>query len=567
MRKDHSVAIGATAVLVAIVSVVLIAVVGVHDYTPAPAPTPAGRELLSTTNLVSEGFFTGFSQTDDPATSLGGPWSVWNATAYMQEAPSNTIVKGPTYTPHALLGGSTVDSNGQLVAPAGQVYTLANGAAPSGRFFSFTVPFAGGPYDERSNLDQLYTNPYSGAPNFPNASCDAFCQGTNEWERTINVWVPASYTDGSAARILVLADGDESPGSPSSNWGANLSFVASSMEALVDAGRAQPCIIVSIFSGGMIETLLPPPIGTYTGELPLSKITLPGLPVLSVPLQSSTFAPEREDEYGAMSGKYASFVNDVVFPAITLNSEVLAYRPNIQISSNADDRATFGQSSGGAAAMIMGWSRPDLFRRVAGISMSLGVMRPSIAYPHGAWDLHSGLELIRNTAKKNLRVFHTVGEYDVGSYYMPIDVFMGCKETCPPGESPPEPLVPFDQLPTNKLQNTVLKYLRDTLGGYYYGNMPRTKYRDFEHMQWPLAGNRTAQALEDMGYEHKFIYALQAEHCDTSVSQQEMPNILEWLWGDANTVIADWQPGATPATAAPTATPTPAPTYASSGGG
>ena len=90
------------------------------------------------------------------------------------------------------------------------------------------------------------------------------------------------------------------------------------------------------------------------------------------------------------------------------NEEVQEYKPGLTISTKPSDKANAGQSSGGAAAMIMAWARPDLFSRVLAISMSTQYMRPSLEYPYGAYEMHSGMQLIKNTPKKELRVLHTV---------------------------------------------------------------------------------------------------------------------------------------------------------------
>jgi len=37
---------------------------------------------------------------------------------------------------------------------------------------------------------------------------------------------------------------------------------------------------------------------------------------------------------------------------------------NVKLTKDPDGRATMGCSSGGAAAMIMAWYRPDLYHRV-----------------------------------------------------------------------------------------------------------------------------------------------------------------------------------------------------------
>ena len=50
--------------------------------------------------------------------------------------------------------------------------------------------------------------------------------------------------------------------------------------------------------------------------------------------------------------------------AVLKNREIKAIYPDITFTDNPWSRATMGCSSGGAAALTMGWFRPDLFRRI-----------------------------------------------------------------------------------------------------------------------------------------------------------------------------------------------------------
>ena len=50
--------------------------------------------------------------------------------------------------------------------------------------------------------------------------------------------------------------------------------------------------------------------------------------------------------------------------AVLANADIKAAYPKLAFTGNPWGRAVIGCSSGGAAALSMGWFRPDLFRRV-----------------------------------------------------------------------------------------------------------------------------------------------------------------------------------------------------------
>jgi len=68
---------------------------------------------------------------------------------------------------------------------------------------------------------------------------------------------------------------------------------------------------------------------------------------------------QRGLEYDTMSDRLAQFINDEVLPAVLNNAEIKAAYPGIAFTDNPWGKATMGWSSGGAAALTMGWFRPD----------------------------------------------------------------------------------------------------------------------------------------------------------------------------------------------------------------
>ncbi len=65
-----------------------------------------------------------------------------------------------------------------------------------------------------------------------------------------------------------------------------------------------------------------------------------------------------------MSESFARFIDGEVLPAVLSNAEIRAAYPRIAFTDNPWGNAAMGCSSGGAAALSMGWFRPDLFRRL-----------------------------------------------------------------------------------------------------------------------------------------------------------------------------------------------------------
>ena len=253
-------------------------------------------------------------------------------------------------------------------------------------------------------------------------------------ERKIFVYVPATYRDGTKAPILVTLDGP-----------SRLNLVRNALDNLTistDPHRRLPAFIaIAVENGG-----------------------------------NDGKGSERGLEYDTMSDRFARFINDEVLPAVLNNAEIKAAYPKIAFTSNPWGKAVMGCSSGGAAALTMGWFRPDLFRRLITYSGTFVDQQDDDApeekqYPLGAWEYHSSMKLIENSEKKPLRIFTHVSEND-----------------------------------------------------------NRAKDPEETYHNWVMANERTAAALKAKGYDYRFVFSRATRHCDQKVFDQTLADTLVWMW-------------------------------------
>ena len=253
-------------------------------------------------------------------------------------------------------------------------------------------------------------------------------------ERKIFVYVPAAYVDGAKAPILVIHDG---PG--------QLNLVRNALDNLTltkDPNRKLPAFIaIAVQNGG-----------------------------------NDGKNSERGLEYDTLSDRLARFIHGEVLSAVLTNAEIKTAYPRFALTDNPWGRAVMGCSSGGAAALTMGWFRPDLFRRLIAYSGTFVDQQDDDAaeeakYPLGAWEYHSGMKLIESSEKKPLRIFTHVSENDL-----------------------------------------------------------RPKDLEETHHNWVMAGERTAAALKAKGYNHRFVFSLATGHCDRRVFEQTLADTLVWMW-------------------------------------
>jgi len=253
-------------------------------------------------------------------------------------------------------------------------------------------------------------------------------------ERKIFVYVPAAYKDGSKAPILVMHDGP-----------SRLDLVKNALDNLTiskDPDRRLPSfIVISVQNGG-----------------------------------DDSKGSQRGLEYDTMSDRLARFINEEVLPAVLDNEDIKSAYPNIAFTENPWGKAVMGCSSGGAAALTMGWFRPDLFRRLITYSGTFVDQQDDDAaeeanYPLGAWEYHSSMKLIESSEKKPLRIFTHVSENDLRA------------------------------------------------------NDPEETYHN-----WVMANERTAEALKAKGYDYRYVFSKATRHCDGDVFKHTLADTLVWMW-------------------------------------
>lgn len=252
--------------------------------------------------------------------------------------------------------------------------------------------------------------------------------------RMIYVYVPAAYKNGVKAPILVVLDGP-----------SRFNLVRNALDNLTiskDPKRKLPAFIA---------------IGVQNGG-------------------SDGKGSERGLEFDTMSDRFARFIDGEVLPAVLNNAEIKAAYPRIAFTDNPWGKAVMGGSSGGAAALTMGWFRPDLFRRLITYSGTFVDQQDDDApeetkYPLGAWEYHSSMKLIERSEKKPLRIFIHVSENDNGA------------------------------------------------------KRPEESYHN-----WVMANNRTAEVLKAKGYDYRYLYTLASGHTDPKVFSHTLADTLVWMW-------------------------------------
>ncbi|HEY2434971.1 MAG TPA: alpha/beta hydrolase-fold protein [Vicinamibacterales bacterium] len=237
------------------------------------------------------------------------------------------------------------------------------------------------------------------------------------YTRRVAVYVPKQYVAGTAAPFIVGADGPDQ-------------LLFNALDALIAAKKVPVMIAISISNGS----------GDAQGS-------------------------QRGLEYDTMSGRYAEFVEHEVLPLVEKQY-------NVKLSTNPDERATMGTSSGASAALSMAWFHPEWYHRVLSYSGTfINQQWPhDPAFPQGAWGYHQ--TLIPNSSARPIRVWLEVGDRDL-----------------------------------------------------YNPNVMRDDMHD-----WVVANENMARVLAAKNYHYQFVFARNAGHVDGKVKQQLLPEALEWLW-------------------------------------
>jgi iron(III)-enterobactin esterase len=284
---------------------------------------------------------------------------------------------------------------------------------PAGKSFSFTLS---------SSSSQIYTG------------LDTTLNSPRAFTRKIDVYIPAKYEAGKEAPYLIMNDGPEQL--------ENVKLALDNLTASSDPARRLPAFVaIAVANGG----------GDSKGS-------------------------ERGLEYDTMSDRFARFIDTEVIPAVLAEPSIKAAYPNFALTKDPDGHGAMGCSSGAAAALTMGWFRPDLFRRIITYSGTFVDQQDDDAaeekmFPLGAWEYHSSMALIKNTPPKPLRIFLNVNDAD-----------------------------------------------------------NRASDAESTHHNWVMANQRTAAALKEQNYHYRYVFGKSAGHCAGKVRDATLADTLVWVW-------------------------------------
>ncbi len=178
------------------------------------------------------------------------------------------------------------------------------------------------------------------------------------------VYVPAEYDSAKPACLMIFQDG--------------AGFVRS---------PGKEGYVPDVFDQLIAEKKMPVTIGLFIN---------PGVVPAPAGLKHAQPRFNRSFEYDGMGPNYANFLIEEMIPLLK----------NYNISTNPDDRALCGASSGAIASFTAAWERPDHFRRIYSMIGTYVGLRGGNDYP----------ALIRKTEPKPLRIFLQDGKNDLNIY-------------------------------------------------------------------------------------------------------------------------------------------------------
>jgi enterochelin esterase-like enzyme/sugar lactone lactonase YvrE len=175
------------------------------------------------------------------------------------------------------------------------------------------------------------------------------------------VYVPAQYAQEKPACVMVFQDGK---GYISDDGRARIPIVFDNLIAKHD----MPVTIAVLIDPGVLKALV----------------------------QGQQDQINRSYEYDGLSDRYAQFLLNEILPEVA---------KHYNLSTNPNDRAISGSSSGGICSLTVAWTHPEAFRRVLSFIGSFTDLRGGDIYP----------ALIRKTEPKPLRVFLQDGNHDLNN--------------------------------------------------------------------------------------------------------------------------------------------------------
>ena len=166
-------------------------------------------------------------------------------------------------------------------------------------------------------------------------------------------------------------------------------------------GKEPACLLVCL-DGVLFNAITVMQNLISSGEMPVTigLFVQPGVIYACSGAQKRVQRYNRSNEFDRVDGTFARFLEEEVLPLVA-TLKCSGGQP-ILISSNPNNRAITGASSGAICAFSAAWFRPDLFRRVYSSVGTFVAMRGGNQYP---W-------IIRKTEPKPLRIYLQDGVND-----------------------------------------------------------------------------------------------------------------------------------------------------------
>ena len=166
-------------------------------------------------------------------------------------------------------------------------------------------------------------------------------------------------------------------------------------------GKEPACLLVCL-DGVLFNAITVMQNLIRSGEMPVTigLFVQPGVIYARSGAQKRVQRYNRSNEFDRVDGTFARFLEEEVLPLVA-TLKCSGGQP-LLISSNPNNRAITGASSGAICAFSAAWFRPDLFRRVYSSVGTFVAMRGGNQYP---W-------IIRKTEPKPLRIYLQDGVND-----------------------------------------------------------------------------------------------------------------------------------------------------------
>lgn len=248
------------------------------------------------------------------------------------------------------------------------------------------------------------------------ATSEVFDVGSSE--RGSSVMDPGNQGDGNSTINAPFTRAPETVARATTPKGRIVNFSLSGAASKVFPGNYMRPAAVYIPAGYVSGTELPfmtAQDGLNFGYFPrmvtiLDNMIADGkLPAMA--LIGSNPTNQRSIEYDTVSDAFTRFVETELLPEAKRQA-MTAANVDLNLTNDAEGRGSFGGSSGGSCAFVMGWF--GNFRRILTVSGSFRPLETSMMYPMGAAEFQN--RLIANTPMKGFRAFLQAGSTDLGGW-------------------------------------------------------------------------------------------------------------------------------------------------------